>query len=352
MNPFLRASIELEHPFAFGAFFCAVFALGSSCSSDPSPGLGMDLGTGGVFEASGGAEHQGTGAAPSGGNSTSGGSSASGGNNASGGDTQAGTGGESVAMPGGEVRSAGCETSAPLSEGEHTFTLEGKERRFIVRLPENYNPAEPQPLVFALHPNGSGSGYWDSTHTGDGRAAREFFKDKAILVVTEAIGGNWRDYGQDESTFDARLEEELLYFNHLFAETKAGLCVNENQIFSIGFSGGGSFSGVLACRRSDVRGFAAGGAVIYFKAEDCIQSSAAWVTIGDGEQSDLRSAFRDYFRDAAGCQETSATGAPETCANYEGCEETTPVTFCSHPAGHELPDFFLTSSWSLFESLD
>ena len=347
MNPLLRASIELEHPFAFGAFFCAVFALGSSCSSDSSPDR-MDLGTGGTMfdgtkvEASGGTEPQGTGAAFSG--------AASGGHSSSGGSTTS-TGGDPAVTPT-TSSSSGCDAASQLMEGEHTFILEGKERRFTIRLPETYNSAETQPLVLALHPNDSSSGYWDSAHSGDGRAAREFFNDKAILVVTEAIGGNWRDYSQDENSWDARVEEELLYFDHLLEKTKAGLCVDEEKIFSIGFSGGGSFSGVLGCRRNDIRAFAAGGAVTYFKPEDCVQNPAAWITIGDGEPSDLRSGFLDYFRDAGGCQETSSTGTPDSCENYDGCGQHSPVTFCSHPEGHELPPFFLTSSWNLFKSLD
>ena len=350
MNPLLRASIELEHPFAFGAFFCAVFALGSSCSSDSSDQ--MNLSTGGtvldgtvldgtVPEASGGTEPQGTGARSSG--ATTGGHSSSNG-------SSTGTGGDPAMTPA-PSSSSGCNATSQLLEGEHTFMLEGKERHYIVRLPEGYDAAAPQPLVLALHPNSSESGYWDSVHTGDGRAARDFFKDKAILVITEAIGGNWRDYNEDESGWDARVEEELLYFDQLLKETKAGLCVDEEKIFSIGFSGGGSFSGVLGCRRQEIRGFAADGAVIYFKPEDCVQNPAAWITIGDGEQNEPRRDFRDYFRDAGACRETSNPGTPDTCENYDSCGAQSPVTFCSHPAGHDLPPFFLTSSWNFFESL-
>lgn len=274
-----------------------------------------------------------------------GGASATGG--AASGGSEAGTGGD-TSLPA-ETESEGCSTGTTLTDGEHTFQLEDKERIYTVRLPSIYDGTTPLPLVLALHPNGSGGGYWD----GDAapRNAREHLDDKAVLIIADAIGGNWRDYGADEATWPDRLEEELSYFDHVFSTAKAGLCLDESAIFSMGFSGGGSFSGVLGCRRSDIRAFAAGGSVVYFDAEDCVNAPPAWIALSEGDATDQRLEFVDHFRAAAGCAETSSTILPDGCIAYDSCEPDSPIVYCNHPGGHELPDYFMVEAWSFFDSV-
>jgi len=244
---------------------------------------------------------------------------------------------------------AGCGAAAPLAEGEHTFELESRERRFIVRLPDGYAGDRPWPLVLALHPNGGDIGYWDRTEGP--RNVREVLRDEAVLVVAEAIGGDWRDYSLESDEWPARLEEELRYFDEVIAQARAGLCLDEGAFFAMGFSGGGSFSGVLGCRRTDLRAIAAGGAVRYFDAADCVGTPAAWITIGTEELNDSRAAFRDYFRDRAGCVETSADTEPDPCVAYDGCAADTPVHYCEHPGDHVWPAFGTQAFWAFFESL-
>src|SRR5690606_23036033 len=238
-------------------FLCGAFELAcAGQASDPNDDQQTSSG-GNSNEVTGGGGGASGGSAPTGG--SPGGGGASTGGEGSGGDTE---------IPD-ETHSVGCEIGTTLTEGTHTFELEDKERSFRVRLPENYDPSLPWPLVLALHPNGSGGDYWDSDTPP--RNAREVLKDKAVLIIADAIGGNWRDYDVPDSTWPARLEEELLYFDHVVSEAKERLCLDEGAIFSMGFSGGGSFSGVLGCRRGDSRAIAAGGSVIYFAPQDCVQ---------------------------------------------------------------------------------
>jgi hypothetical protein len=126
--------------------------------------------------------------------------------------------------------------------------------------------------------------------------------------------------------------------------------VNEAAIFSMGFSGGGSFSGVLGCRRPDIRAIAVGGSVIYFDEADCIHTPAAWITIGEMELTADREAFRDFFRDRAMCSETSMSTEPAPCTAYDGCGSDTPVHYCQHPDGHIWPDFGSEAMWGFFSS--
>ena len=244
--------------------------------------------------------------------------------------------------------SEGCTDGQGLAEGEHSFTLDGMERRYRIYLPTGYTRDTAWPLLLALHPNGSNIDYWDVT---DGeRDVRGEVAADAILVVTEAIGGNWRDYDQDPSTWAARLEIELMYFDQIVADVGNALCVNESQVFSMGFSGGGSFSGVLGCRRGYIRAFAGGGAVEYFDRADCVQAPPAWITIGELELAPGREDFRDYFRDSAGCDATSTAVEPSPCVAYDNCDSATPVQYCEHPGDHIWPNFGTAATWTFLKS--
>ena len=236
-----------------------------------------------------------------------------------------------------------------LDEGEHTFMLDGYDRKYVLRLPSNYDPNVPWPIVLALHGNGGSIAYWDAT--SGPRNIRAVLEEEAVLIIAEAIDGQWRDYSADPSTWPARIELELAYFEEVLTQVENGLCINEDALFSMGFSGGGSFSGVLACRRNDIRGIAVGGSVIYFEEEDCVPTSAAWVTIGTEELTSGREAFRDFFRDGAGCSESLTATDPSPCEAYEGCTVTTPVHYCQHPDGHIWPDFGSEAMWAFFSAL-
>src|SRR5690606_38315534 len=152
-------------------------------------------------------------------------------------------------------------------------------------------------------------------------------------------------------SWPARIESELLYFDEVIAQARNELCIREDAIFSMGFSGGGSFSGVLGCRRDDIRAIAVGGSVIYFDEADCVHTPAAWITIGAQELTAGREAFRDFFRDAAGCQSSSLSTPPSPCEAYEGCDPATPVHYCEHPDGHIWPELGSAAMWAFFSSL-
>ena len=243
--------------------------------------------------------------------------------------------------------SPGCTTPGALAEGEHTFMLDGYDRRYILRLPQGYSADRPWPLIFALHGNGGDTGYWDGM--GGDRDIRTAFADEAVIIVAEAIDHQWRDYDADPATWPERIELELTYFDTIYEEARTQLCIDDENVFSMGFSGGGSFSGVLGCRREYIRAIAVGGSVIYFEPDQCVSAPAAWITIGDLETNAGREQFRDFFRDLGGCAETSTAGAPEGCVDYDGCNPDTPVTFCAHPADHVWPSIGTDATKAFFQ---
>ncbi|MBV1862068.1 MAG: hypothetical protein KUG77_26845 [Nannocystaceae bacterium] len=245
------------------------------------------------------------------------------------------------------VGSPGCGTAATLPDGEVLFSLDGYDRRYVLRLPENYDSERAYPLIFALHGNGGNPDYWDQV--GGDLDIRTAFASEAILVIPEAINNAWRDYKAEPSTWPALMDLELAAFDAMYESVSGDLCVDPDNVFSMGFSGGGSFSGVLGCRRDYIRGIAVGGSVIYFDEDDCVATPAAWVTIGDGELTDGREAYRDFFRDRAGCEPESAPIEPEGCVEYEGCGAESPVVFCGHPAGHIWPGIGTDAARAFFQ---
>ncbi len=245
------------------------------------------------------------------------------------------------------VGSPGCGTKATLPDGENTFSLDDYDRRYMLRLPANYDSQRAYPLIFALHGNGGNPGYWDEV--GGDRDIRTAFADEAILVIPEAINNAWRDYNADASTWPAFMDLELSAFDAMYETVSNDLCVDPDNVFSMGFSGGGSFSGVLGCRRDYIRAIAVGGSVIYFDEEDCVETPAAWITIGDGELSEGREAYRDFFRDQAGCEPTSTPIEPAGCVEYEGCGAESPVVFCGHPADHVWPGIGTDATRAFFQ---
>ncbi|TNE91090.1 MAG: hypothetical protein EP330_06480 [Deltaproteobacteria bacterium] len=249
--------------------------------------------------------------------------------------------------------SPGCTATASLEEGEQTLLVDGLEREFIVRLPDGYSTERAWPLVFALHPNETGAWYWDMEDAP--HSVRGPFEDDAILVLPNAIDGNWRDYNADESTWPARMDQEFAFLDALHVTATEQLCVDETRTFAMGFSGGGSFAFALGCTRDWVRAIATGGAVLYIDPAECTHAPAGWVTIGQEEMGAGRLALRDEIAAQAGCEpiaEEPVVDAEPVCVEATGCAQGTPMTYCSHPDGHLWPAFGSEAVRGFFAELD
>ncbi len=257
------------------------------------------------------------------------------------GGTEAGTGGESQGTggsdPGSDVTpSAGCGTSPTMASGSHTIQVDGQSRSFMMRIPENYDSSRPHRLVFAFHWNGGSmndvDGGGSSGFTWSYYGLREQAGDSTIFVAPQGINNGWANsQGRDLAFVDA-----------MVSQIKGDLCVDEERVFSMGFSYGGGMTFGLACDRADVfRAVAVyGGAVL----SGCGDGSepVAYLGIhgiGDGTcpVAGGRS-MRDRFVDNNGCTpqnppEPSGGSSTYTCTSYEGCTDG-PVRWCAFDGGH------------------
>jgi polyhydroxybutyrate depolymerase len=217
--------------------------------------------------------------------------------------------------------------------------VQGAERQYELILPPSYSPdGEPWPLVFALHPNEATDpiGYWH------GQNLPGSVNDRAVLVITASLPqGNMHNWNTAENE-----AANLAYFDTLLEELSANLCIDEARVFSMGFSGGGSFSSVLGCLRGDrFRGFASSGGILYFELTSqnapCVGEPGAWVNIGTGEVNDDRLQMREFWRESNGCDLGEPAGPNQNdnppCVTYT-CDQQ-PMTHCSHDGGHEWPAF-------------
>jgi poly(3-hydroxybutyrate) depolymerase len=235
----------------------------------------------------------------------------------------------------------GCGVQAPRFEGTQTTLVAGKERRYLVQLPADYDPTKSYPVLFGLHGAG-GSGESFANYF----PLAAFWRDQAILVFPSALF-----YELDgRTTWRFPTEENLAFFDAMVAELTANLCVDPERIFASGFSSGGFFSNTLGCRRGDVvRAIVpvAGGDRDFNDA--CVGHTAVMVISSPLDTSDptggppgvshhergLRA--RDYFRQRNGCSEATEMLGDAGCVQYQGCLDGAEVVYCEHGSGHAWP---------------
>lgn len=138
------------------------------------------------------------------------------------------------------AQSAGCGKNPTLTSGSKTMTVNGKSRRWIVRLPNNYDRNTPHRLVFGVH-------WRDADYQAvDGGSAPYYGlrakMNNTIFVSPDGLNKGWANNGGEDITF----------FDQIIKTVSDDLCINEKLIFSLGFSYGGAMSYSLACSRPKV----------------------------------------------------------------------------------------------------
>ncbi|KAK3985871.1 Alpha/Beta hydrolase protein [Cladorrhinum sp. PSN332] len=232
--------------------------------------------------------------------------------------------------------SAGCGKS-PFSSGVRTVNVNGRNRQFIVRVPNNYNPNRSYRLIFAFHwvggtMNDISSGGTDRelwSYYGMQRNAGE----SAILVAPQGINNGWANSGK----------EDVAFVDAMIRHIEDALCVNKRQRFSLGFSYGGSMTFSLACSRA--KEFRAVAVIGGGQLSGCDGGSDPIAYLGIHGVSDGTlnvgggRAMRDRFVRNNGCQNTNAPepsrgSGIHTKTNYNGCRTGYPVTWIPFDGGH------------------
>ena len=182
---------------------------------------------------------------------------------------------------------------------------------------------------------------------------------QAILVAPE--GQDFQDNGLGWGNANG---EDVAFYHAMLDRFSAELCIDQNRIFSTGFSFGAMFSFTLACtQNSMMRAIApqAGNAMTSGRCENGTRSVAtmAFIGVDDTLLSGHRPAVQ-IFVERNGCSTQTTPVQPSwcdglgsnylpcTCVEYQGCKAGYPVISCEYKAGHLFAPSSGATLWNFF----
>jgi poly(3-hydroxybutyrate) depolymerase len=330
-----------------------VMALGA-CASSSAGEQGGAAGTGGgETGGAGDGGAPGTGGAKASGGESGGGGVATGGATASGGtegepdagaageggageDASAPDGGPPATPPMGPSPACAGGAMVPGPDGYQTVMVNGKTRKFLVRVPAGYDGKTPRMLFLGMH----GAGANGASFEGRISAIRSAMGPHIIYAYPDALATaagtiTWaRDYIDDLAFMDAML-----------AWMKQKVCYDTARVVAFGQSSGAYISHAMGCHRGSVlRAIASnggGGRINEFL--DCLgQPVAAWVSNGLMDPSHLVDAkrARDGWLKMNGCTVDNPVNVdPPPCVSYTGCKPGFPLHYCENSGGHDIPSY-------------
>jgi poly(3-hydroxybutyrate) depolymerase len=277
----------------------------------------------------------------SGGGGSNGGGAGKGGSAGSAGTAGSGGGG------GGGGKSAGCGQAAKLMSGTRMIQSGGKNRSFMIRVPENYDMNHPYWLIFGFHwvggtandvDSGGTSGYtW--SYYGLREQADNSTNAKAIFIAPQGISNGWGNAGN----------EDVVFTDDMIKLAEDGLCVDTKHIFSSGFSYGGGMTKALGCQRPNVFRAIAVFSGADFLSGGCDDTSTAPIafiglhSISDGtNQYSSGISILNRFAKNDGCMAQTPPTPPQgsnthVCTKFTGCQPAYPVEWCAFNGGGHSP---------------
>lgn len=120
---------------------------------------------------------------------------------------------------------------------------EGKQRRYLVRIPDNYSPEKPSPVLFGF------GGWGDSPEnfSSYARMGNTSATDEAIIIYPEGYERAW-EAAPYAKTHDG---EDIRFIKRILDAVDADYHVDRNRVYAMGMSNGGGFTSVLGCHAQD-----------------------------------------------------------------------------------------------------
>ncbi|HUS14359.1 MAG TPA: ricin-type beta-trefoil lectin domain protein, partial [Chloroflexia bacterium] len=232
---------------------------------------------------------------------------------------------------------AGCGKTPTLKSGAQSITTGGKNRSYILRIPDNYNNATPYRLIFGFHWNGGTANDVDGGGTSgypwSYYGLRALSNNTAIFVAPQGFNNGWANSGG----------EDLTFVDDMIRRIEADLCVDTSQRFAMGFSYGGGMSYALACARATV--FRAVAVYSGGQLSGCSGGAEPIAYIGlHGLRDPVLNisagrSLRDRFVGNNGCTrqnppEPAQGSLTHIVTYYSGCRDGYPVAWAAFDAGH------------------
>lgn len=240
--------------------------------------------------------------------------------------------------PTGAILSDGCGKARSLQNGRINLNVNGLNRSYILRVPDNYNNQNPYRLIVGYHwLNGDAA---QVANGGNGSATETPYyglwnlaQNSTIFVAPEGIDKGWANSGgRDLALTDAILNQ-----------IQSGFCIDKSRIFATGFSYGAGMSNAIACARANVfRGVAlysgaqlsgcdGGTSPIPFFAAHGLDDNV--LSIAQGRSLRDR-AVRNNKCTAQNPLEPARGSGTHICTSYQGCTAGYPVRWCAFDGGH------------------
>ncbi|ADL46225.1 cellulose binding domain-containing protein [Micromonospora aurantiaca (nom. illeg.)] len=243
-----------------------------------------------------------------------------------------------AADAGAAAATAGCGKAPTLASGTHTVTSSGKNRTFILRVPDGYDVNRQYRLVVGFHWRGG-----TATDVATGQTVQRdvwsyyglqrLANNSTIFVAPQGLNNGWANAGGEDITF----------VDDILRRVDAGLCVDTSQRFALGFSYGGAMSYAVACARPTVfravavyaggqlSGCSGGTQPIAYFAAHGIRDGVLGIAGGR--------TMRDRFVRNNGCAtqnppEPGQGSLSHRTTTYTGCRAGYPVVWAAFDEGH------------------
>jgi poly(3-hydroxybutyrate) depolymerase len=336
----------------------------------PTGSAGAGIGGAGVGGAGVGGAGVG-GAAPVGG--AGGRSGGAGGGAVAGGGGSATGGSGGTAMPG---MSAGCGKAPTLASTTYnngnpiTITAANMQRRYILRVPTNYDNSKPYKLVIAYHARDSND---HTVYTQNYYGLSSLSNNTTIFVAPNGQKNGapcaGTAVGESGCGWPNTSDQDMALADAVVKQVEDNFCVDTNRIFATGWSYGASMSEQTACERPlggaqtapwGLRAVATYAVAYLSNSTQCkiskpvayygthgtcdsvltYDGSARCSTTTGGEKGGVGVA-KDWAI-ANGCTwviPPKVTSGAHICTKLAGCTAGYPVEFCSHSGDHTgFPD--------------
>ncbi len=300
---------------------------GKATGGDASGGTA----TGGA--ATGGSEKggtSGTGGAATGGSATGGSGT---GGSGTGGGTGSGNG------------SPGCGAASPLKSGNFSEKINNQDRQWILDVPSGYDNKKPTRLIFVWHPLGGNASGTANGYNG----LKALSNNSTIFVAPNGVqGSNFEASGVGWWNKD---DADVKFLEAMLKKINEGLCIDQERIFSTGFSFGGMMSYTVPFVSDVFRAVAPcsgkAGVIPYTaKFSDPAPIMAFQGTSDPICSLALAKEFFDKFLSRNGCGTETKPVSPSPCVEYQGCK--VPTIWCQFSGGHEMWREESAAIWKFF----
>jgi len=267
----------------------------------------------------------------------------------------AGTGGSGGS--GGASPSSGCGKAPPASM-RYSIDVDGTMREYILSVPANYDQNKPYRLIFGWHPWGGSAQQVAGTGNSGYYGLKGSSMDQAVLVSPEGTDFNGQGLGWGNTN-----GADIAFLEAMLAQFKSEMCIDEDRIFSVGFSFGGMMSNAVGCAglaraiapmagNSQVSGCTNGTTPVAFMGfhgdHDSVVDIAGGRTARDKFVERNHCTTETEPANPDWCAELNSNNLPCTCVSYKGCDPGYPVTWCEYNADHQAAPNAGETLWNFF----